>query len=99
MRALDFLNVQILLTSALLCPRLRLTLLTGTQGKKKEFARIVTYPIAPRWRRPRARLQHGAEQQREASNEGAQMASPLSDHKPLERPRWARCCQLELLGL
>ena len=29
-------------------------------------------------------LQLKAEQQREASNEGAHMASPLSDYKPLE---------------
>ena len=80
--------------------RLRLTL-TGTQGKKsKTIATMLRELINRAALAPSAgAVAAGAEQQREASNEGAQMASPLSDHKPLERPRWARCCQLELLVL
>ena len=61
--------------------------------------RLFESSLAPRWRQRVGVSALAGLQEREASNEGAQMASPLSDHKPLEQPRWARCCQLELLGL
>ena len=79
LRALDF-SYFLVPTSYFVLPRPVL------RFRARKIAKRPTLQISPRSRRVGAvgALQLKAEQQREASNEGAHMASPLSDYKPLE---------------